>query len=435
MPGRIRQWPAWGEYGPAPGKDIEDPEFLRAKRDIIEKYGADSLRQSWISVCNELGRVTDDIASHGSATIPILTADHIIEKGFMPHEISAIKRTGCCIIRGVIPETEASQLYQDLKQYVTDNKPHITGWPKESPAMLMLYDSPTQNIIRTHPRQLRLQRILNEFWHDETRKTSPDPLVYYDGIRDRVPGQPFLGLGPHVDAGSLCRWADASYRKVYDKIFSGSALEHDAWDLGVRKDAVQDLFQGEAHSKVFRSFQGWTALTRTAPNEGTLLLYPNVSVVVAYMLLRPFFRPPADKSLIMDPTTWTLDESDYFPGTFKPHSQRLSRSSHPHLRLEECLVHIPKMQAGDTVWWHCDVCHAVDPNHEGTENASVAYVAACPTTQINTEYVKAQLQAISSGQAPPDFHPGSGSDERMFKGYKGHRDLSMEARKAYGYDQ
>jgi hypothetical protein len=48
-------------------------------------------------------------------------------------------------------------------------------------------------------------------------------------------------------------------------------------------------------------------------------------------------------------------DSEWFPGTFSDDSQLLRSESHPHLRLEECLVSIPKMYPGDTVWWHRDV--------------------------------------------------------------------------------
>jgi len=225
--------------------------------------------------------------------------------------------------------------------------------------MLILYNSPTQNTIRSHPNHLSLQSKLNGLWHgyDAAEDTSPEPLVYFDGLRDRAPGQPFLGLGPHIDAGSFCRWVDPAYRKVYDDIFRGSPETHDSFDIGLRKDADQALYPATAHSSVLRTFQGWTALTPTAPREGTIMVYPNLKSVIAYMLLRPFFQPPKDKDAdIMDPHTWTLDEeTGWFPGTFKAQSQRLSRVSHPHLRLEECLVHMPKVTPGDTVWWHCDV--------------------------------------------------------------------------------
>jgi len=114
---------------------------------------------------------------------------------------------------------------------------------------------------------------------------------------------------------------------------------------------------------VLRAFQGWTALTRTAPREGTILLYPNLQTAISYMLLRPFFRQPDDPTKIMNASEWTFDsEGSWFPGTFKPSSQFLSNSSHPHLRLKECLVHTPELQAGDTVWWHTDVSISVFRN-------------------------------------------------------------------------
>lgn len=172
----------------------------------------------------------------------------------------------------------------------------------------------------------------------------------------RPAGSPFLGLGPHVDAGSLCRWADPEYRHAYRAVFSGNPSEHDCYDLDSRKNVHQDLFPGRAHSTVLRAFQGWTALTRTAPREGTILLYPNVKTAMSYILLRPFFRPPTDASRIMEASMWEFDaETAWFPGTFKESSQFLSDASHPHLRLKECLTYVPEMQAGDTIWWHTDV--------------------------------------------------------------------------------
>jgi len=50
------------------------------------------------------------------------------------------------------------------------------------------------------------------------------------------------------------------------------------------------------------------------------------------------------------------DRADVIEQTFKEDSQNLSPSSHPHLRLEDCMVHIPRVYPGDTIWWFCDVC-------------------------------------------------------------------------------
>lgn len=337
-------------------KESQDPDFLRTKKAVIQRYGKDALRQSWLQACKNLEDVTAEIAAKGNSIIPVLDTETILSAGGLnDSQREEVKRVGAFVFNGTIAEDETKKLYDELKKYVADNKAFIKAWPAASPSMLILYDSPVRNTLRAHPTHLQLQRLLNDLWHDKTDRTSSDPLVYHDVVRDRGPGQPFLGLGPHIDAGSLCRWADEGCLKTYDKIFAGMVNEHDCYDLGVRQDANPELFPGFAHSSVFRSFQGWTALTPTAPREGTIMVYPNVANAVAYMLLRPFFAPPTDPSEIMDAEKWTFDETGWFPGTIKASSQKSSRSSHPHLKLEQCLVHMPKLQPGDTVWWHSDV--------------------------------------------------------------------------------
>ncbi|KAL4961082.1 uncharacterized protein BDV14DRAFT_181126 [Aspergillus stella-maris] len=359
MPSFDAPWPAWAEYTYKAAED-KDPEFLAIKKSIIAEYGPDALRTSWLKVCDELKSVTDEIAEKGNKIIPVIDTKQVLEKGFTHDQREEIRRIGTFVCRSTIPEAEASTHYDNLKKFVADNEGSIKAWPPESPSMLILYNSPTQTALRTHSNQLKLQRKLNELWHDSTGGSSSDPLIYLDGVRDRAPGVPFMGLGPHIDAGSLCRWADPTYRKVYSNIFSGNPEQHDPFDLGLRKNANQTFYEGTAHSQVLRTFQGWTALTPTAPREGTIMLYPNVKTAVAYMLLRPFFQPPADPEDIMDAEKWTLDESTgWFPGTFKPQSQRLSRASHPHLRLEECLMYAPAIKPGDTVWWHSDVSPSI----------------------------------------------------------------------------
>lgn len=356
MPGLLAPWPAWSEYATYNSMKASEPDFADAKRAILEEHGADALWQSWLKVCGELERVTNEISNKGSDIIPIFDSTQILQHGFTDEQAQRAKAIGAFVCRATIPGKETTSLYAELKTYLAANEGRIPAWPKESPSMLILYDSPVQNKLRAHPNHIQLQRKLNNLWHDQTGETSLEPLVYLDGVRDRSPGQEFLGLGPHIDAGSLSRWADPVYRRVYHSIFAGHPERFDAYDLSVRKDAKQDLYKAMAHSSVFRSFQGWTALTPTSAGKGTILVYPNVSLVIAYVLLRPFFSPPANSEDIMDPRKWTLDtESDCFPGTFKSESQRLSRTSHPHLRLEECMVPMPPIEPGDTVWWHTDV--------------------------------------------------------------------------------
>jgi hypothetical protein len=135
-------------------------------------------------------------------------------------------------------------------------------------------------------------------------------------------------------------------------------------------------------------------------------------------MLRPFFRPPKSKDGIMNATKWTFD-ADYpwFPGSFRDRSHLLSPSSHPHLRLQECVVSILHINPGNTVWWHADLCHAVELEHNGDHDACVAYIAATPTTEENMRYINGQLNDFLMGNRPEDFR--GGSSEKYFKLFTG----------------
>ena len=62
-------------------------------------------------------------------------------------------------------------------------------------------------------------------------------------------------------------------------------------------------------STVFRTYQGWLALSETAPNEGTLQVFPNVMLSNAYTILRPFFSPKEGRSAeSFDPEDWQFGE-------------------------------------------------------------------------------------------------------------------------------
>ena len=359
MPAETVEWPPWKEF--VLDKSVseqyqKDNDYTTSKKAVIEEFGEDALRKSWLKTCAELEKVTEEIEAKGSKIMPEITLQEVLQNKVSDETKDEIKRVGCFIVRDVIPKQEADGLFRDLKQFMETNRSLVKGWPEATPSILRLYSTPTQNTARTPPNQLQLMRWINSLWHWTDPEVSADPLLYADAVRVRPGKSPFLGLGPHIDAGSLCRWGDKHYRRVYESIFSGNPEKHDCYDMDARKDADQMKFPGPGQSTVLRAFQGWTALTRTAPREGTIRLYPNVKWSIAYVLLRPFFKPPADESKIMDASAWTFDaEGPWFPGTDKQTSQYLSRPSHPHLRLEQCLLHVPTIEAGDTVWWHADV--------------------------------------------------------------------------------
>ena len=114
---------------------------------------------------------------------------------------------------------------------------------------------------------------------------------------------------------------------------------------------------------MFRTYQGWTALTRQGPRDGTLRLIP-MAAGIAYVLLRA----------LQD----DVDETDLCgaaPG------RALGVSAEWHPELTAALVSIPEVMAGDTVFWHTDICHAVGDEHAGSEYASVMYIGPRPTAQ------------------------------------------------------
>ena len=137
----------------------------------------------------------------------------------------------------------------------------------------------------------------------------------------------------------------------------------------------------------------------------------------------------------MNASKWTFDaETPWFPGTFAGDSQMLSPSSHPHLRLKECMVPIPAMEPGDTIWWHADMCHAVEVEHNGKNEACVAYIAAAPSTKQNKRYMKQQLEDLLKGVPPLDFRHNDCASERDFVGFQGEVSvLGDEGRRALGF--
>lgn len=457
MAGKMPVWPQWPEFvddAPTLEKYQNEPEFAAVKKAIVQEYGEERLTRGWKKACAELAKVTEQIKERGQDVIPDVSFDDIQQTRISRTTMDSIREAGCVIVRKVIPAAEATQHLQDLKDYVARNQGRYTGFPRDHPSMYDLFNTPAQNKLRSSPALLQLMRWMNSLWDFSAEDdATPEPLVYADGFRIRTPKSNFMGLGPHIDAGGLARWGEPSYRAFYSDIFSGHPEKFNCYDMHKRKDANQAFYGGKHPSTVLRAFQGWTALSRNAPREGTIILYPFVAAVTAYVLLRPFFKPPSDPSKIMDADAWVFDpDGSWFPGTQKELGQLLSPSSHPHLHLKECMLPIPALDPGDTVWWHSDVslprglgivtdgvnwltslqmCHAVDPEHLGDEVASVVYIPAAPNTRINRDYARRQYKLMAAGLPPEDF--AYGVDESKLDGFEGFRGNESLFQQLMGY--
>ncbi|KAG1882520.1 DUF1479-domain-containing protein [Suillus subluteus] len=243
-----------------------------------------------------------------------------IERGLSNTQKDHIKKSGVVIVTGAVPK----------RQYIAANP--VKGFP-------------ANDIQRTHPAILRTQQELPPalaLTHQTSTSCFSTPISYFDRLRIRTPGDRSF-------TGSVERWEDPMFRRVFRRILAGGACwrSHDPFDVSWRMDAKQDLYNAPGQCSVFRCWQGWTSLSTTGVGEAT-----------AYIMLRPFFRP--------GPTggEWELDlESSSFPGSVPGKGQELNEETHPHLRLGETMTSVPEIQPGDQVYWHCDTVHSVEQLH------------------------------------------------------------------------
>jgi len=237
------------------------------------------------------------------------------------------------------------------------------------------------------------------------------------------------------------RWVDPVFRKCFENILNGNWRDHDPFALEGRLNARNSLHGRPNQSSIFRTFQGWLAMSETAPTQGTLRVFPDVLLSNAYIILRPFFSPtvPSNSKDIYDANNWKFDISNTdFPGTSLVNGKyaglQPSPEFHPHLRLDECMVSVPKVNPGDAVFWHCDVVHAVEKEHTGSGDSAVMYIPAVPLTPQNQEYIERQKTTFLSGDRPPDFPKGK--SELTFVGVATVDDvISKAGRRAMGLQE
>ena len=329
--------------------------------------------------------------------IPEISFNKINEKN--TKFVESIKKRGCVIVRDVFENLTIERLNNDLEKYIEENNyyddqkkksgldKYFSDLKSSKPQIMGLYWSKAQMEIRHSENMLKVKNWLNNLWiykNDEYEVFDPSKeLSYADRVRRREPGDNTLGLSPHCDAGSVERWSDDYYQKIYKDIFSDNFLKFNPFDAKYRDKTTE--FESPAVAHVFRTFQGWTALTEQGPNDGTLQLIP-ISKAMAYILTR---------ALLDDVPKDELCGSKL--------GKALSVNKEYHSLLLEGLISIPNMKPGDTVWWHPDVVHAVEDKHLGKNYSSVVYVGSTPYCKKNLHYVRKQAKKFLKGESPPDF--------------------------------
>ncbi len=240
---------------------------------------------------------------------------------------------------------------------------------------------------RQSDRMARVQAFLNAQWISQSDGVQWfDPQrdsLYPDRIRRRPEGADSAGLGAHLDPGTLDLWMTQAYQRAFRHLFDGTVEAYDPWDAAYRTAGPQ--YPGTTMCSAFRTFQGWTALSDMAHDQGVLHTVP-IPEAMGYLMLRPLLPDVPDDDMCGVTTNKVFPVSDTW-----------------HPLLMEALTGIPDVRAGDSVWWHCDMIHSVAPvqNQKGWGN--VMYIPAAPWCPRNERYAAAVREAFITGASPRDF--------------------------------
>src|SRR6202046_3671332 len=381
----------------------------------------------------------------GQAVAPIVHCSDI-EGGSVPAEmIAKIKQRGACVIRETFAPSQANAWNDEVTTYVEKNgldsklanaaeDKYFGTLASAKPQIYGIYWSRPQVQARQAESLTRVRVFMNNLWKAESegrRHFNPNEVpVYADRIRRRPPGSASLGLSPHVDGGaggrwlgdkfreglraglfgSVERWLDDNFRKVYRHVFSGRWRDYDPYDAAYRPE-VQEI-PSPAVCSMFRTYQGWTALTRQGKGDGTLQLIPIANSMI-YILLRALQDDVPETELCgAEP------------------ARALKVSPEWHAPLLEARTSIPLMEPGDAVFWHSDVTHAVEDQHNGNGYSNLSYIGATVGCPKNDAYLPGQAEAFLAGKTPPDFAPDN--FEVDFRGRGTEADLTPLGRSQLG---
>jgi hypothetical protein len=348
---------------------------------------------------DEVAMVRAEQASGGA--VPELAYADIAHGRVSPEQIARIHRRGCVVVRGVFDPAQVRAWNEEIGRYIDGNNyyehakakagldKYFSALASGRPQIFGLYWSRPQMQARQAESLNTTRTFLNRLWTFEkngARFFDPDRQANYaDRIRRREPGDSTLGLSPHSDGGSVERWCEPTFRHVYREVFEDDLARFDAFDADGRT-ATREI-PSPAVCSAFRTFQGWTALSRQGPGDGTLRLVP-IARTAPWMLLRA-----------LQPDVPEGDLCGAQPG------RALGATAEWHGELREGLVPIPLVEPGDTVWWHSDVIHAVEDEHRGSQHSSVIYIAAAPWCEKNRAFMARQASAFLAGRSSPDFAP------------------------------
>ena len=134
-----------------------------------------------------------------------------------------------------------------------------------------------------------------------------------------------------MDSGSYERWCDPAYQAIYRRIYEGDIQGFDPWKAAFRTQTRE--YASPSVCSMFRTFQGWTALTPQGPGDGTLSLLP-IAKSISYLLTQGSAKDVAedDQKFVAQPRALMMNAKEW------------------HKEILEGLISIPEVEPGDTVW-------------------------------------------------------------------------------------
>ncbi len=400
-------------------------EIIAFKRAMAPRH--DALKRAFADVKDFVSRASEKIQADtaaGRRTIPEIQFADIRNSKVSATDIADIRRTGCAVVRGVFPEGQAREWFDEVGTYLEQNDyedkevakrsldKYFSALKAAKPQIFNVYWSKPQVLARQDKKLAVAREFLDRLWVNYEGIFDPRlQCTYADRVRRRQPGDKTLGLSPHMDAGTVERWIDPGYQNVYAEVFAGDWRNYNPFDARHRLETRE--IPSPAVASVFRTYQGWTALTRQGPRDGTLRVIP-MAEGISYVLLRALQDDVAEDDLC---------------GAAPGRALGVRPEWHPEMIAGT--VSIPEVMPGDTVWWHTDICHSVADEHAGKEYASVIYIGSAPDCAKNRAYLPGQKAAFLAGKSPPDF--AAMDLEVDFKGRASERDLTDLGRRQLGF--
>lgn len=383
-----------------------DQRFVEVKQRLIKPENVKLVTESWKRLLVAIEKEFTDIEKTGPSYIPKCDFNSIKDQKLPADVADLFRQRGCLMVDNVVDRHQIDLWFNELQGFCKEH-PQTAGYTYPNPtSWYNVFWTRPQTQARMHPNIKKLFSMMANEFHVEDGEALIDldsQIVYGDRIRIREPGKSAT-LPLHLDSSSIERWEDVQYSKVYQDIFSGNWEEFDPFKLDARVTSHENLYPDltEARSTIcssFRTLQGWLALSDNRSGEGTLRVLPSLKLAISYIMLRPFFWK--------DPESGNLDDYEIdlttpkFPGTTPGTGQLYLLEFYPHLA--NGVISIPDVKKGSFVFWHVDIPHEVDREHNGDGHSLVLYYGATPLSITNIDTLLDTKQAFLKKISPEDY--------------------------------